>query len=81
VILDASHPASPAAPEAPIAQPSATLSLDREPARAAPRLGEETYTCPMHRDVRRPAPGRCPRCGMMLERTGETGAAGDRHAH
>lgn len=26
----------------------------------------KTYTCPMHPDVRLPAPGRCPRCGMTL---------------
>ncbi len=25
------------------------------------------YTCPMHPDVRRPAPGACPKCGMALE--------------
>ncbi|HEY5546441.1 MAG TPA: copper-translocating P-type ATPase [Gemmatimonadaceae bacterium] len=25
------------------------------------------YTCPMHPDVRRDAPGSCPRCGMALE--------------
>ncbi len=35
-----------------------------EPARAAE---QGTYTCPMHPDVRRPGPGRCPACGMNLE--------------
>ena len=25
------------------------------------------YTCPMHADVRQPAPGQCPKCGMALE--------------
>jgi len=25
------------------------------------------YTCPMHPDVQRPAPGSCPKCGMALE--------------
>jgi P-type Cu+ transporter len=25
------------------------------------------YTCPMHPDIRRPAPGTCPKCGMALE--------------
>ena len=24
------------------------------------------YTCPMHRDVRQPGPGKCPSCGMAL---------------
>jgi hypothetical protein len=28
--------------------------------------GTTTYTCPMHSDVRQPAPGTCPRCGMSL---------------
>ena len=28
---------------------------------------EETYVCPMHPEVRRPSPGRCPKCGMPLE--------------
>ncbi|MGR8934606.1 MAG: copper-transporting P-type ATPase [Gammaproteobacteria bacterium] len=25
------------------------------------------YTCPMHPEIRQPEPGRCPRCGMLLE--------------
>jgi P-type Cu+ transporter len=25
------------------------------------------YTCPMHPEIRRPAPGSCPKCGMALE--------------
>ena len=24
------------------------------------------YTCPMHKDVRQPGPGKCPACGMAL---------------
>ncbi len=24
------------------------------------------YTCPMHREVRQPNPGQCPKCGMNL---------------
>lgn len=32
------------------------------------------YVCPMHSDVRLPAPGRCPRCGMTL--VPQTSAAG-----
>lgn len=33
--------------------------------------GEEgaVYTCPMHPEVRSGQPGRCPKCGMNLERT------------
>ena len=29
--------------------------------------GETVYTCPMHPEVRQPAPGNCPKCGMKLE--------------
>ena len=29
--------------------------------------GEATYTCPMHPEIRRNAPGNCPICGMALE--------------
>src|SRR5881397_713839 len=39
---------------------------------ARPEAGEGTrsatlYTCPMHPQIRRPAPGNCPICGMALE--------------
>ncbi|HZX27020.1 MAG TPA: copper-translocating P-type ATPase [Telluria sp.] len=38
------------------------------PAPAAAPLPEGTiYTCPMHPEVRRDAPGTCPKCGMTLE--------------
>ena len=26
----------------------------------------KSYICPMHRDVRQPNPGKCPKCGMDL---------------
>jgi Cu+-exporting ATPase len=29
--------------------------------------GQTIYTCPMHPQIRRPAPGNCPICGMALE--------------
>src|SRR6516162_9697344 len=29
--------------------------------------GQTIYTCPMHPQIRRPAPGNCPVCGMALE--------------
>src|SRR5687767_13192973 len=29
--------------------------------------GGTIYTCPMHPQVRQPAPGNCPICGMALE--------------
>jgi hypothetical protein len=28
---------------------------------------EDTYTCPMHLEIRQPVPGTCPRCGMALD--------------
>ena len=36
-----------------------------EPASAAPE--GTIYTCPMHPQIRQPAPGNCPICGMTLE--------------
>ena len=38
-------------------------SVSAEPASDA---GAVVYTCPMHPEVRQPAPGRCPKCGMKL---------------
>ena len=32
----------------------------------SPNAPATVYVCPMHADVRRPAPGRCPKCGMKL---------------
>ena len=35
------------------------------------RMGAEdkaVYTCPMHPEVQKPEPGKCPKCGMNLER-------------
>lgn len=31
---------------------------------------EAVYSCPMHPDVKASAPGRCPECGMALNRKG-----------
>ena len=28
--------------------------------------GGPTYTCPMHAEITRPEPGKCPICGMTL---------------
>lgn len=33
----------------------------------APVAEGVTYTCPMHPEIRKPAPGNCPICGMTLE--------------
>ncbi|HET9485647.1 MAG TPA: heavy metal translocating P-type ATPase, partial [Xanthomonadales bacterium] len=39
----------------------------REPADAAAAPAGTTYTCPMHPEIVRDAPGTCPICGMALE--------------
>ena len=39
----------------------------REPS-LAPTADPDDYTCPMHRDVHSLVPGKCPICGMTLER-------------
>ena len=79
-----SHPANPAAGEAPAPPVSATLNSDsanevRPEEDEAPIAGHAHHTlgqpaavapyrCPMHADVRSDKPGRCPRCGMQLQR-------------
>ena len=43
--------------------------LDKSKARPEPAMPEGTiYTCPMHPEVRSNKPGKCPKCGMFLER-------------
>lgn len=34
---------------------------------AQPLADGTIYTCPMHPEIRQPAPGNCPKCGMALE--------------
>jgi len=40
--------------------------LEPHPAQPAVARGA-MYTCPMHPEIRQPAPGSCPKCGMALE--------------
>ena len=41
--------------------------LDQHPALTnSPTLGEAVYACVMHPEVRQNAPGKCPKCGMIL---------------
>jgi Cu+-exporting ATPase len=48
--------------------PDATrASAPALPAPAATGANQTAYVCPMDPDVRQPAPGDCPRCGMALE--------------
>jgi Cu+-exporting ATPase len=58
--------------------PAARVSIDQighkhggtrasAPSEASAPAGAAMYTCPMHPQIRRPAPGNCPICGMALE--------------
>jgi Cu+-exporting ATPase len=38
-----------------------------EPKAVEPERSGVMYTCPMHPEIRQPAPGNCPKCGMTLE--------------
>ncbi len=72
------HPANPKAPVAPLPLDSTLLTpsgsaapITEAPAvehahdHASPTAGV-TYTCPMHPQIVRDAPGKCPICGMTL---------------
>lgn len=51
------------------ADPSHYLAgTQKQPAQAAPKSTK--YTCPMHPEIVRDAPGECPKCGMALEPMG-----------
>jgi P-type Cu+ transporter len=62
-----------------LADPAKYLKPDKpEPQRSAQK--DTTYTCPMHPQIRRSAPGSCPLCGMALEPIGaaeESGLGGE----
>jgi cation transport ATPase len=61
------------------AAPERYLSEVEDPA-TEPAPAGAIYTCPMHPQIRRPAPGNCPICGMALEpeiATGETGPSAE----
>ncbi|MDP4027458.1 MAG: heavy metal translocating P-type ATPase [Gallionella sp.] len=47
-----------------LSKPSATEPPQTAP---VPVRGGPVYTCPMHPEIRQPAPGSCPKCGMALE--------------
>lgn len=48
-------------------QGSAELSSAPASVQEAPPGTDTIYTCPMHPEIRQPAPGNCPICGMALE--------------
>lgn len=54
-----------------VADPSLYLpGTHKKPAAAVPKGTQ--YTCPMHPEIVRDAPGECPKCGMALEPMGVT---------
>jgi P-type Cu+ transporter len=54
--------------------PERFLDPKRREAELAGQPADVEYTCPMHPEVRQIGPGTCPKCGMALEPTVETGA-------
>lgn len=46
--------------------PAQLVGIQRAP-KPAPASVDQTYTCPMHPEIVRDAPGNCPICGMALE--------------
>ncbi len=55
------------------ADPEQFLDAERRAAAAAALPTDVEYTCPMHPEVRQIGPGTCPKCGMALEPTVDTG--------
>ena len=53
---------------------SAAQPAHQHPAAHADAHQATVYVCPMHPDVVRDAPGRCPICGMYLEQKGGSGS-------
>jgi len=75
--------ADPNAPEAPPPAAPRVLTTDFDPAATAePPQGKNTYTCPMHPEIKRSEPGQCPICGMNLVPAKiDPGQAHDAHSH
>jgi Cu+-exporting ATPase len=54
--------------------PERFVDPKRREAERAAQPADVEYTCPMHPEVRQIGPGTCPKCGMALEPTVDTGA-------
>lgn len=77
------HPANPHAQEAPFTAPPNLMAQPVNPTSVNPSVPDEgmVYTCPMHPDVQRTAPGNCPICGMALEPADSTASQSHDHLH
>lgn len=65
--LPSDHPASPAATESPLPEPSLTLLIDgRKSMPASAPSTAALYTCPRHKQIVSKLPGTCPICKMKL---------------
>lgn len=51
---------------APVQEPSKMPGMDQTKMKEMPAPTAAIYTCTMHPEVNRPAPGKCPKCGMTL---------------
>jgi hypothetical protein len=61
------HDAQPSVPEPSVPEPSAgEPSAPSQPKSPGAAPATTSYTCPMHPEIVRPGPGRCPKCGMKL---------------
>ena len=74
--------ADPNAASAPVPAAPRALNADFDPANSvATTEGKSTYTCPMHPEIKRSEPGKCPICGMNLVPEKKPESAGDHGAH
>jgi hypothetical protein len=62
---------------APPAQPTNAASAPHAHEHATPMA--DTYTCPMHPEIVRNAPGKCPICGMNLVKKEQAAPKGAAH--
>lgn len=58
-------------------QASPSDYVDARPASSPSSTGGVSYTCPMHPEIRQPALGSCPKCGMALEQVNPVSARPD----
>ena len=56
-----------------VAQKAGWITSEGEPRASSGTGGKQTYTCPMHPQIRTPEPDRCPICGMELVPATSTG--------